>query len=245
MAVLLCCVGCTSETPLERVEREKNDRDQVSGGSKTDVEREAREMAKQVVLQHLRYPNNANFHMLEWQHGFANEDRMVIIAGKVDAKNALGGEHTYDFGVKYARDGSTWHCFYLQIGDDIPIDRSSDLAIREILHPGSTAAERERQQDAAMAAVWEKEERLKREQEAEAKRRPVIPRGIVEFDEQEPRSWTSADGKFSVEATLVRFDQSGKTITIRKSDGEDVTIDIEKLSLDDRNHARQLARDAK
>lgn len=55
-----------------------------------------------------------------------------------------------------------------------------------------------------------------------------------------PRTWVDASGRYSVEATFVRLD-SGK-VTLRKDDGSELRIPIEKLSDKDQALARSWSR---
>src|SRR5262245_13772949 len=55
----------------------------------------------------------------------------------------------------------------------------------------------------------------------------------------EVRTWTSADGKFKVEAELISVQDD--TIQLRKADGTEVTVPLEKLSPADRLFAKSRA----
>lgn len=66
----------------------------------------------------------------------------------------------------------------------------------------------------------------------------------VWFADQKARTWTTEDKKFSVEATLVQFDPGRGEATITRTDGREITLEIKKLSLDDRNFIRAAAREA-
>lgn len=65
----------------------------------------------------------------------------------------------------------------------------------------------------------------------------------VEFAEEEERTWTSADGNFHVEATPTYYDPAKQEVSLRKANGETITIEVKKLSLEDRNYIRRLARE--
>ena len=53
------------------------------------------------------------------------------------------------------------------------------------------------------------------------------------------RVWVDVTGKYKVEATYVDF-KDGK-VTLRRSDGKEVDVDVEKLSAADRKLVRELA----
>lgn len=75
---------------------------------------------------------------------------------------------------------------------------------------------------------------------------PVDPGGVFGADDpepappaKEPRTWTSKDGKFSVEATFVKV--IGDKVTIRfKSNGVEKAIEIDKLSEADKQYIKSL-----
>lgn len=50
------------------------------------------------------------------------------------------------------------------------------------------------------------------------------------------RTWSTADGKFETEAKFVRVSQDGKTVTVRKKDGEDKKVPLDRLSKEDQEH---------
>jgi hypothetical protein len=53
------------------------------------------------------------------------------------------------------------------------------------------------------------------------------------------RKWTSADGKFSIEAKFVRI-QDGNVVLIRKDNGKEISVPLDKLGASDRVLARRL-----
>lgn len=62
-------------------------------------------------------------------------------------------------------------------------------------------------------------------------------------DESPPRIWTSADGDFRLKGSLLKFepeDGAAERVVIRKKDGKSVTVDIRKLSQDDRDYLEKL-----
>jgi hypothetical protein len=70
---------------------------------------------------------------------------------------------------------------------------------------------------------------------ARAKSRPKSsPSTMPEF-----RKWTSADGKFSIEAKFVRI-QDGNVVLIRKDNGKEISVPLDKLGASDRVLARRL-----
>jgi hypothetical protein len=54
------------------------------------------------------------------------------------------------------------------------------------------------------------------------------------------RTWTSAGGNFSVDAELVSF-ANGK-LKLRKTDGSEITVDLEKLSDGDKAWVEEYMR---
>lgn len=52
------------------------------------------------------------------------------------------------------------------------------------------------------------------------------------------RKWTSADGKFSVEAKFVKLD-GNNIVLLRKDNGKEIKVPLNKLSASDQAHARQ------
>jgi len=49
----------------------------------------------------------------------------------------------------------------------------------------------------------------------------------------EVRTWTSADGKFKIDAELVKVSEDGKSVTLRQKDGKESVAKLEKLSQED------------
>ena len=62
--------------------------------------------------------------------------------------------------------------------------------------------------------------------------------GAMAAHANEPRIWTSADGKFTIEAELVEV--LDDAVRLRKSTGSVITVPFAKLSDADRAHARRL-----
>lgn len=54
------------------------------------------------------------------------------------------------------------------------------------------------------------------------------------------RTWTTADGRFSVEAQFVKF--IGGTLTLKKRDGTEISVNLEILSKEDQEFIRQRGR---
>ncbi|MHC2067605.1 DUF4190 domain-containing protein [Bremerella sp. T1] len=75
-------------------------------------------------------------------------------------------------------------------------------------------------------------------------RQPSALTGSIEFDNEPERLWQSIDGKFSTNATLLKFDRDKEEVSLRKQDGTKITVPIKTLSLDDRNYIRRQARQA-
>lgn len=87
--------------------------------------------------------------------------------------------------------------------------------------------------------------RQSRKQRPPRERKPIEqkePGPPVEFADQASRTWTSADGKFTVKAKVTQVNPEKQQVTLQKESGETITIEIKVLSLEDRNHIRQLAR---
>jgi hypothetical protein len=62
-------------------------------------------------------------------------------------------------------------------------------------------------------------------------------------DESPPRIWTSEDGVFRLEGSLLKVEPeegAPERVVIRKKDGKSVTVDIRKLSQDDRDYLEKL-----
>lgn len=207
--------------------------DKLNGADKSVIETKAREEAKKAVLRNLEYPLDAEFYLFEWNVKFERDDRLVIVTGRVDAKNAIGGTHAYDFGTKFARDSIRWHCYYVQVGREILVDDSSNPKIKSILagKPMPVANKAPTQPADADPDPMDKP-RFKHKT------------GKVDFLDEEYRTWKSQDGKFSNEAVLIRFDQDTKLVTLLKKEGGEIEVLITALSIDDRNYIRQKAQEA-
>lgn len=65
--------------------------------------------------------------------------------------------------------------------------------------------------------------------------RPAKP---TEKTPSEFRKWTSADGKFSVEARFVKLDKDN-IVLARKDNGKEITVPLDRLSANDRAYARK------
>lgn len=218
--------------------RKTSNPDMVDGISEFDLEDKAISFTKENIIDVLKYPEDADFYMLEWRVQRDLEDRQITVFGKVDAKNGFGGVHGYRFKVSYARAPKQWTCYYIHLGDEIMLDSSLNANIRELLHPGSTLIEQQHERAVAMDQIEDNDDRPERSV-------PEIPTGLVEFSNQQARTWQSVDGQFSTEATLIRFDRDTKIVTLIKIDEQEITIDIDQLSLEGRNHIRGLAREQK
>jgi len=60
---------------------------------------------------------------------------------------------------------------------------------------------------------------------------------LLSPDDAKPRVWKDASGRFSVEATLIRFDD--KTITLKKTNGQEITLPVSKLSEPDQEFLKR------
>lgn len=72
---------------------------------------------------------------------------------------------------------------------------------------------------------------------------PLILAIQVVADESPPRIRTSADGVFRLEGSLLKVEPeegAPERVVIRKKDGKSVTVDIRKLSQDDRDYLEKL-----
>lgn len=82
------------------------------------------------------------------------------------------------------------------------------------------------------------------EKEAERPKRPPRPRASDKGETSKPaseiRKWTSADGKFSVEAAFVS--KAGDKIKLRRQDGKEITVSAEKLSAEDLKYLEDRAK---
>jgi hypothetical protein len=67
----------------------------------------------------------------------------------------------------------------------------------------------------------------------------VLASGVVTYDAMaQERTWTSADGAFTVEAELIRLD--GQTVYLRRADnGREIAVKLSQLSSRDRRFARE------
>lgn len=68
----------------------------------------------------------------------------------------------------------------------------------------------------------------------------VVCLGAGEADQ--PRTWKSAQGTYSVEATLVN--RAGESVTLRRADGKEIIVKIGQLSAEDQRVIRQAFPDA-
>jgi len=75
-------------------------------------------------------------------------------------------------------------------------------------------------------------------------RKPKPLTGIVEFENENERTWQSLDGNFSTTAILLKFDRDKDEVQLKKTDGSEITVPIKTLSFDDRNYIRGQAREA-
>ncbi|MDZ7617951.1 MAG: SHD1 domain-containing protein, partial [Patescibacteria group bacterium] len=57
----------------------------------------------------------------------------------------------------------------------------------------------------------------------------------------EPRTWTSADGRFSIEAELIEV--GGSSVRLRRVGGAEITVPLQSLSEADRGFLAGLKRD--
>lgn len=70
----------------------------------------------------------------------------------------------------------------------------------------------------------------------------IMPLQLV-ADESPPRIWTSSDGDSRLEGSLLKVepeDGAAERVVIRKKDGKSVTVDIRKLSQNDRDYLEKL-----
>ena len=61
----------------------------------------------------------------------------------------------------------------------------------------------------------------------------------------ETRTWTSTSGTHKTEAELVKVSDDGKTITLRKTDGQNTDVLLEKLSKEDQAYVKKYLNDKK
>lgn len=73
---------------------------------------------------------------------------------------------------------------------------------------------------------------------------PAVDDPTLVFPASQLRTWTSADGRFSVDAHLAEYDPEARTAVLEKVDGQRITIELNSLTIDDRNHIREQARGA-
>lgn len=66
----------------------------------------------------------------------------------------------------------------------------------------------------------------------------------VQFTKEVDREWSSVDGKFTMEATLLSYDNETQKASLKRTDGSSIEIEVSSLSLQDRNYIRSAARDA-
>lgn len=70
----------------------------------------------------------------------------------------------------------------------------------------------------------------------------ILPLQLI-ADEFPVRIWTSADGVFRLEGSLLKVEPDegvAERVVIRKKDGKSVTVDVRKLSQDDRDYVEKL-----
>ncbi len=71
----------------------------------------------------------------------------------------------------------------------------------------------------------------------------VFGHGTLSADDPKPRTWTDATGSFTVEAVFV--DLSDGKVRLKKTDGQVITVELEKLSSADQQVARSLSKETK
>lgn len=119
------------------------------------------------------------------------------------------------------------------IETDNPAIARASLGFKKLLGGSLSATTREKI-NAAHAQNEVEQEESKRQ--GEIKKRAERHKRIEEY-----RTWTDATGQFSVKAMFMGY--AAGQVTLRKEDGSDITVPIEKLSEDDRSYLREKFRD--
>lgn len=63
---------------------------------------------------------------------------------------------------------------------------------------------------------------------------------VFHIHAEEIRTWTSSDGKQKMEAVLIKQSENGQIVTLRKTDGKEGNVPLEKLSKEDQEYIQSI-----
>ncbi len=240
LAIVCCLTGCdsTPPTPAEKKRQEQ-----------FNVDADAAVTAQGFVKQYLQYPHDASFPWTPATVTRNDEGNIYSVFSTVAAKNTFGAELTHEWGVVMLRtEDQQWELLSCAIGDET-VYRSAKLD--ELLAERREAAAEQAQLEQIGAAnppepepVIKVHPRPKPPPEPESETKPIAevqpPPKPLPKPEPEWRTWTSADGQYTVEAEFVSFAMGD--VKLRKKDGKTVTLKMKKLSEADQEWIRKKGR---
>jgi hypothetical protein len=175
------------------------------------LQRTAVSFSKDYVRKFLKFPQDASFPWGEATVKCSPDRTKFFVHSTVKAKNALGVELTYDWATVLEREGDTWDLLTCIVGD-------------EAVYVSPKLEQRKRDKEYEEIRKAEDERRAERKALADAARAKMDALKVM-------RTWKDTTGTFSVEAQFVYRTPDG--IKLRKADGTEVTIPMDKLSAED------------
>ncbi len=164
---------------------------------------------EQTIRDNLKCPSGASIETLSARHN--DDGTQWSLKGTVAARNSFNAPLTqsWEATLRMGQDESEWDVLTLRIGEEV-----------EYVSPKVAGLLAEQEQKANAEAARRRESQRKEEQERKAA-----------IEKAKWRTWTSADGSYTMEAKYsgVAF---GK-VTLIKQDGSKVQVPLDKLSDED------------
>ncbi|MHB8865785.1 MAG: SHD1 domain-containing protein [Pirellulaceae bacterium] len=235
IGILMCSGMCNSlsKTPsLSNTSSSRGSGERVAErkkGAWDDIEYQID--AEKAVKPFLKYPLDATFNP-GWLNvpTVTRSGKSVGVRGTVKAKNAFGAELTYTYGVMYVEEGNTVRRTGVLLDEEfVWVDESyveqlgREKTEKELAERLERTSRSSRIEDHAKRKTLETTESPTKKTEPNAEE-PAKQAKPVILPEAEYRTWSTSDGKFSVDAQFVKMD-AGMVVLKRKDTGVEVKVD--------------------
>lgn len=192
----------------------KPDPPRYASAGNTDAELDVRRLGREIVENHLKFPLDASF---GWGSEVHRADNGIwVTKGTVKAPNAFGANLTHAYTVAMTCTdpaAKTWKTLLVNIGGEVVY-----VDLPEESTPDSSSSSQ-----VDMEAVEREVEKANKLADASA--------AAERSRHDRTRTWSTTDGKFSVEAEFVYIIRD--SVKLRKLDGKEVTVPLSKLSQSD------------